>query len=115
METQQTLSAAIRSAGHKPLSPSTRDGDPNFDLAWHDGRRSFVAEVKSLTTTNAAGQIRLGLGQVLDYQQALEVDGRTVTPVLALEAEPSDGRWATLCERHGIRLVWPATFASLFV
>ena len=41
---------------------------PNFDLAWQKDRTVFVAEVKSITAENEEHQLRLGLGQVLQYR-----------------------------------------------
>lgn len=75
-----------------PLSPA---GSPNYDLAWQDGPRLYVAKVKSLTATNKTQQLRLGLGQVLDHQAMLAGRGEVV-PVLAVEREPTDARWVRL-------------------
>jgi len=73
-----------------------------------------VVEVKSLTNANEAGQIRPGLGQILDYRHLLERAGETVRAVLAVEKEPTNPRWTDLCARHGAELVWPDCFAVLF-
>jgi hypothetical protein len=72
-----------------------------------------VAEVKSLTSANEAGQVRLAIGQVLDYQQMLARLQRPVRPVIALEKKPASDRWEAICARHAITLVWPDTFARL--
>jgi hypothetical protein len=112
MATQQAVAAAARNHGCDVLSPGP--GDPNFDLAWRDLDRVTVVEVKSLTGTNEAGQIRLALGQVLDYQHRLEEAGDAIRPVIALEASPVDPSWVSLCARHGVALVWPATLEALF-
>jgi hypothetical protein len=111
--TQQDLAELVFSRGHEVLSPGP--GDPNFDLAWRNHGGVTVVEVKSLTGTNEAGQIRLALGQVLDYQNQLEAGGLVARPVIALEGQPADPRWRSLCERHGVTLVWPAIFDALFV
>jgi hypothetical protein len=89
--------------------------DPNFDLAWScpDGS-VVVAEVKSLTPTNEAGQIRLGLGQILDFAHTVRKTQAEVTAVLAVETAPRGPRWVGLCESVGVTLVWPATFHQLF-
>ena len=50
---QNKLAAEIESAGLSPLSPSGED--PAFDLAWWDGARFHVAEVKSTTDADGAG------------------------------------------------------------
>ena len=46
-------------------------GDPDFDIAWERKCVMWVGEVKSVTPTNTTKQLRLGLGQVLDYQDSL--------------------------------------------
>jgi hypothetical protein len=109
---QQALADLVAAHGLEPLSPGP--GDPNFDLAWRDEGGVTVVEVKSLTNANEANQIRLGLGQVLDYQTMLEPSSAGVHPVLALECAPADERGRRLCARHGVALVWPATFDHLF-
>jgi hypothetical protein len=104
-------SAWLSERGLIPLSPT---GSPNYDLAWLDGSRLFVAEVKSLTATNETQQLRLGLGQVLDYR-AMLARRREVVPVLVVEREPSDERWLGLCRDVGVILTWPPGFHSLLL
>ena len=77
------------------------------DVAW-------VAEVKSITSDNETRQIRYAIGQVLQYRYSLEWGTSAVDAVIALERPPEDGVWIALCSALGIRLVWPATFESLF-
>lgn len=73
-----------------------------------------VVEVKSCTKDNEVRQLRMGIGQVLDYDDSLRARGRAVLPVLYLEREPSDARWVALAERHHVRLIWPGTEHVLF-
>jgi hypothetical protein len=71
-DTKDALAEALRKASLKPRSP--KSGDPACDIAWRDddvGGVAFICEVKSLTDENEAGQIRLAIGQVLDYVHAL--------------------------------------------
>jgi hypothetical protein len=89
-------------------------GGVNFDLAWKDSETIVVAEIKSITAKNESRQLRLGLGQVLDYRSLLATDGRDVSAVLAVERKPTEQRWIGLCESVGVTLVWPETFVSLF-
>ena len=110
--TQNALARAAEAAGAHVLSPDT--GDPDFDVAWRLGEQMTVAEVKSLSGTNEAKQLRLGLGQVLDYQDILSSEGDRPRAVLAVEREPTNRRWVQLCDRHGVRLAWPMTFVALF-
>ena len=58
-------------------------------------------------------QLRLGLGQVLDYQDRLLTRHSQVRAILAVEHRPTDDRWLQLCERHEVTLVWPDTFATV--
>lgn len=110
--TQNALSKWVASHGWNPLRPVPPD--PRFDLAWRgDGETLFVAEVKSLTTTNEEKQLRLGLGQVLRYRNLLSAGGQEVVAVLSVEREPSDSTWSALCASLAVRLVWPPGFEGL--
>lgn len=88
---------------------------PKFDAGWTRGTETFIAEIKSLTGTNEDQQIRLGIGQVLDYTHRLRTahPNRPVRPVLILEKRPADARWASLTQSIGIRLSWAPEFAGL--
>ena len=108
--TQNLLSEWVKGQGLVPLSPSV--GTPDYDLAWVQEGRTFVVEVKSLSGANETRQLRLGLGQVLDYDDLMS-SGQPVQPVLAVEREPADSRWLNICERHGVSLVWPESFDRL--
>lgn len=108
--TQNALAQYITHLGHKPLRPVP--SGPDYDLAWEADGQLWVAEVKSMTKANASKQLRLAIGQVLDYADRLESAGRKVRPVIASELEP-DNRWIELCIRHGITLVWPERFTAL--
>lgn len=112
IETEGALADAVQKHGWTPESPGP--GQPEFDLAWVAGDELYVAEIKSLTAANEIKQLRLGLGQVLDYRAILARGERRVVAVLAVERRPDAGRWAGVCEAHGVRLVWPEVFSSLF-
>lgn len=94
---------------------SRRRSGPQFDLAWKYGRRLYIAEVKSLRGAREDSQIRLGLGQVLDYAEQTRHRGvrQPLRAVLAVGRAPKDrGRWTRLCDAHGVVLTWPP-FAEL--
>lgn len=110
-DTQNGLADFLRSTGLEPRSPAL--GEPEFDLAWENHNTVFVAEVKSVTAENEEKQLRLGLGQVLRYRQALFAGGRLVVAVLIPERKPADETWMTLCRELGVVLVWPAAFDAL--
>jgi hypothetical protein len=104
-DTQDALAAFLFASGIAPRSPS--DGDPEFDLAWEHDDTLFIAEVKSTTDENEERQLRLGLGQVLRYRQALSATGRKVVAVLVPERKPTDASWSNLCGDLGVILAWP--------
>ena len=111
-KTQNELAACVREAGFKPLSPQA--GEPNYDLCWIANDLVHVAEVKSLTSVNEEKQLRLGLGQVLRYRNLLAREGAEVRAILALEHEPQDPGWGSLCSELGVVLASPPTFRDLF-
>jgi predicted RNA-binding protein with PUA-like domain len=109
---QNRLNDLVGAAGYTPIE-SEPPIDPAFDLAWFMGETLFMVEVKSCTPDNQTHQLRLGIGQVLDYEDTLLARGYTVQPVLYLEQEPADPRWSGLAQRHGIQLIWAGTEHSL--
>ncbi len=90
-------------------------GAPAFDAGWLRGKDVFIAEVKSLTGAREDQQIRLGIGQVLDYAHQLRTahPGRRLHPVLVLEKRPVDPRWSSLAQSVGIRLTWAPEFPDV--
>ncbi|WP_329169811.1 hypothetical protein OG754_00495 [Streptomyces decoyicus] len=87
---------------------------PRFDAGWSRDDDVFIAEVKSLTGASEDQQIRLGIGQVLDYAHQIQL-ARTfgrVRPVLVLEKQSADPRWTSLAEASGILLTWAPAFAG---
>ncbi len=110
--TQEKLAELVKAEGLTP--GSSVDATCDYDLAWERVGVIYVAEVKSLTNQNERLQLRLGLGQVLEYAHRLRSDGWTVQPVLAVEREPSDATWVQICADQGVRLVWPENMDTLF-
>lgn len=110
-ERRNALAAYLTTAGITPLK--LKPPDPDFDLGWSHRTGWYVAEVKSLTDQNEARQLRLALGQVLDYHDALSRRHPIVRAVIAVGRRPRDPRWISLCERHDVLLVWPETFAAV--
>ena len=103
-ELQNHLARWLRDHGLTPVSPTE---SPWFDVGWWVDDVFWVAEVKSLSVENEAHQIRLGLGQVLDYVHQLAGFGLAIRAALVVEEEPAGGRWADLCAAHGVVLTWP--------
>lgn len=108
--TQNSLAQALEKVGRQPFSPGP--GEPDFDLAWQEPHRFGVVEVKSLTGLNATQQLRLGLGQVLDYREALAHPHSNVQAVLALECAPPP-RWQGIAESAGVVLSWAPDWAAI--
>jgi hypothetical protein len=111
-----TLNKLGEMAAAKGLRPHCGRAPCAYDLAWETPSGLAVAEVKSLTPDNETTQLRLGLGQVLDYGDAVAGSGRPVARlVLAVERAPSEkNRWVELCGRAGVTLVWPQVMARAF-
>lgn len=86
----------------------------NVDLAWADKRgRTTVAEVKSLTATNEAHQIRYGIGQLIDYLHEYEQAGiQDAIGVLFLARPPARQCWVAKSDWVGIELCWPGKWPS---
>lgn len=104
---QNALADYVRKLGFTPSSPNPND--PNYDLAWRTDTSWYVAEVKSLSSTNEEKQLRLGLGQVLRYQDTLGRQQKSlpVEAVLMVERQPDDPTWLDLCKSVGVLLIWP--------
>lgn len=75
------------------------------DLAWRDADgRQFIAEVKSVVGVNEVEQLRLGLGQVLEYRHRLAARGIVATPVLVV-SRCTDRAWPAICGDNGVILL----------
>ncbi|MFC0003624.1 hypothetical protein [Micromonospora siamensis] len=77
----------------------------NVDLAWRDvDGHQFIAEVKSVAVGNEVEQLRLGLGQVLEYRHRLAARGVAATAVL-LVSRCTDPVWRAICAGSGVLLL----------
>lgn len=91
-----------------------------MDAAWidvHDPSMLQIAEVKSITDTNQDQQLRLGVGQLLDYRQQL-MRGRVagiakVKAHLITESRPADERWIELAHAVDLDLTWAPGFKGI--
>lgn len=77
-----------------------------------------IAEVKSLTEANEAHQIRLAIGQLIDYRSALAsalpYGTVGVRAFLALERRPlGSERWQVVTDSVGITLTWAPDFPGV--
>ncbi|MBD8871156.1 hypothetical protein [Nocardioides donggukensis] len=87
-----------------------------YDVGWRRGARAFVVgEVKSFTSGSVVQQIRLGLGQVLEYAQRIRSQHPelSVTPILVLEKEPPPNGWVEVVESAGVLLTWAPDFRGV--
>lgn len=104
--TQNLLADFVASRGFAPLSPV--ELSLQFDTAWETRSHVWVAEVKSMSEQNETIQLRLGLGQVLEYAWRLgHRHDRPTRAVLVPESEPHDHSWREVCETVGVVLTWP--------
>jgi hypothetical protein len=110
---QNQLASMAADRGLVPLSPTAFD--PNFDLAVRlpDGTVALV-EVKSAKPSNLEGQLKLGLGQILRFGEALRARDERVRHVLAVELAPPSTDWSSLLDRLGVRLVTPENLDTAF-
>lgn len=111
---EDVLAALIR---HLAPTPVHRIDRPQVDAAWIDGddpTTLHIAEVKSLTDTKQTQQLRLGVGQLLDYRQQLirnPMAGiRSVKTHLVTECRPADERWIELAQAADLNLTWAPGF-----
>ena len=85
-ELERRIAAAVAEAGGEPRSPTP--GEPAYDLAWERSDDVVVCEVKSATPGSVRQQVRLGLGQLLEYRHQLSaLHDRPVVGVLAVGAD----------------------------
>lgn len=99
------LIAQLRDEGIEPLDPA---GEPYFDLAWIIEGHLFVCEVKS-SANSEVHQLRLGLGQILQYRHMLRSrHGDSMTACILIESKPVDSRWLDVCADQNVLLFWPA-------
>lgn len=106
--TQNALADFLEGLDVQPRSP--RADEPNYDLSWSHEGAVYVTEIKSLSATNEERQLRLALGQVLRYRQAM---GRGAVAIIATSREPTDNSWKSLLSEFGVVLVWPGQFEVL--
>jgi hypothetical protein len=89
--------------------------DSEVDLWWRDGRgRVVIVEVKSTHSANAAHQIRLGLGQVIDYRTVIESHGQMVRAAVAVTGSVDVARWRAACDSAGVAFVQEDDLDPLF-
>lgn len=96
---QKLFSDWLLKKGIKPLSPYPTG--PQFDLAYFD-KEKFVVEVKSIKSDNESKQIRLAIGQVLEYSYEANA-----IPVIMLSQKPLDPKWHNLMDFLKIKFYYP--------
>jgi hypothetical protein len=111
---QQVVLQLHQLIARRGCTPYYGDPEINFDISWTGPEVTYVVEVKSLTADNEADQIRLGLGQVLDYHwtYCTARPHMTVKAVLVTELAPQDPRWVLKCAAAGVLLTWPDRMAD---
>lgn len=88
---QNEIAEELAARSIAPLVSDADAGDPPFDVAWRIGPVLHVCEVKSTTESNQKHQIRLGIGQLLEYRARLEARGETeIVSILAVERAVSE-------------------------
>lgn len=102
----------LRAAGKVPLSPGALDCQ--YDLAWQAGRETVhLVEVKTITAKNEVQQMRLGLGQVLEYRETLRARGWRARAHLVVSRQPAAEGVARACAACDVSISWPGEFDRL--
>lgn len=94
MALQDSLAAELRAREIEPRSPGS--WQPQFDLAFEYQARRFIVEVKTGAPVTTQ-QVRLGVGQVLEYCHVMREDQKEVQAVLLLEGDLPEP-WSELLE-----------------
>lgn len=102
MSLQDELADSLRGLGIEPRSPGS--WQPQFDLAFEHLGQRYVVEVKSGAPVSAQ-QVRLGVGQVLEYRYLMRNGAQQVRPVLLLEGEPPHPWTGLLGDDLGIAVI----------
>lgn len=102
MSLQDELADQLIGRGIKPRSPAS--WQPQFDLAFEHEGRHLVVEVKTGYPVSTQ-QVRLGVGQVLEYCHALRDGESSPQPVLLLEGEPPSPWPVLLRDELGICVI----------
>jgi hypothetical protein len=101
--TEGALAQEVRCRGGVPLGAVV--GPVRFDLAWWNADELIVVEVKSVNASNHRQQVRLAIGQILEYVAILETHGlEKVRPVVLISGvvDPIDH---LLANRSGVDVI----------
>jgi hypothetical protein len=86
--------------------------DPPVDVAWRNTAGvQMIAEIKSCFEGNDTTQLRLGLGQVLEYRHRLLPDRGPAIAVLLI-SRVADPSWFEICRSVGVHLLSAADETS---
>ena len=94
MELQDLVSATLVKLGLKPLS--WKGSEPTYDLAFELGSRIVVVEVKTLGAGSSTQQMRLGLGQLLEYRHRLAQLHQREVRGLLVASRPVPDPWPAI-------------------
>jgi hypothetical protein len=101
---QNAIAGWAEGHGFRAMSPVGTD--PQFDIAYRLPDETLVlVEVKSATTANFEGQLRIGLGQLLRYGEIMRNRGERVSLAIAAELEIVDDDWLSLFRRLEVSVV----------
>lgn len=99
---ERQLAEIVRFRGLDPRSPAP--DEPSFDLAWRSAHGPVVVEVKSATQDNRHQQVRLALGQVLEYRYRLQAHRDEATRAAILLEEPPSDLERRMCGAVGVEI-----------
>lgn len=94
MELQDRVSVVLEDLGLEPLS--WKAPEPFYDLAFELGPIIVVVEVKTLGPGANAQQMRLGLGQLLEYKHRLEKQHQREVRGVLVASRPIPDPWPAI-------------------
>ena len=103
MRAQDRIAEALKELGATVCSPI--GGGPDYDIAWVFRNRRFVAEVKTTRDANISKQLRLGLGQIMEYRHQMSLDGTEPRAVLIAAGKPPADHWYQICRGASVDLM----------
>ncbi|MDO9409696.1 hypothetical protein [Patulibacter sp.] len=112
------LAKAAQAKNYDPVEP--KKPAPNYDIKWNDGTHVWIAEVKGITAQNETTQLRLALGELLEFlhrQKTLNLKYGINVPfkgaIVTSDVPSVADRWRDVCTAYGIVLVCGTSASEL--
>ncbi|MDA7856358.1 DUF3578 domain-containing protein [Gammaproteobacteria bacterium] len=110
-EMELELATILEKSGISPFQVSS---GPNVDLCWKSKLGLNIIEVKSINKHNEDHQIRIGIGQLLEYIHRFKKLGSDIeNAYLCLTDEPRKALWSEVLEGVNIELITPSNIKTI--